>query len=357
METTIIIPALNPDYKLIKLVENLKNKGFNHIIIIDDGSGYEYAEIFEKLTLHYKCDLIRHPENFGKGMALKRGLEYALNTYPEDIGCITVDADGQHAITDVIRISKALMYQGNTLILGVRKFGDHTPFKSKFGNYFTAALFRIMTRRVINDTQTGLRGIPKELISTFVTVSGSRYEYEINVLLEAVKRQIPFYEVEIETIFLDENKGSHFRAISDSIRIIREILSFALSGGLSAIIDVVGFAILSQIFLVNHLFIANIIARMISGIFNFMMNQNIVFESKEHPKDKFKGKSQNAAIKYGILFMVQLIISSTLVSVLSSITGMPILTKLLTDFTLFFLSYYIQKHFVFRRLSLTGEKR
>ena len=69
MNPVVIIPALNPDEKLILLVEELQKKDL-HTIVVDDGSGAEYAAIFELLKSKYACDVCTHPSNCGKGRAL-----------------------------------------------------------------------------------------------------------------------------------------------------------------------------------------------------------------------------------------------------------------------------------------------
>lgn len=348
MNTSIIIPSLNPDEKLIHLVRELKRRGFDHIVVIDDGSGSKYQHIFESLTMTYKCSLIKHPENLGKGMALKHGLIFAEANFPEDSGCVTVDADGQHAVEDIIRVSKAVYYQKNSLVLGVRRFGENTPLKSVLGNRISAKLFRLLTHRVIHDTQTGLRGIPRNLIHTFVNVSGERYEYEMNVLFKAVRVNVPFYEVEIETIYLNDNKGSHFRPIKDSARVLKEVTSFGLSGALSAGLDILAFFMLSTFIITGQVFLANVLARLISGLVNFSLNRKLVFKDRD--------KVSRSAVKYGLLFSVQLVLSSGLVSLFTYWVGYPILAKVIVDLMLFTVSFQIQKRYVFKKSILAGEK-
>jgi glycosyltransferase involved in cell wall biosynthesis len=279
MKTTIVIPALNPDIRLIQLVEALVGKGFDHIVLVDDGSDAYHQGIFEQLMAKNHCELIRHPENLGKGMALKHGFQRAIKAYPDDLGCITVDADGQHAVADIERIAAALATDHNAMILGTRHFdASDVPMKSKLGNQLTVNIFNKLTRRVITDTQTGLRGIPMGLLPRMIGIQGQRYEYEMNMLLEAVKCQIPFVEVPIETIYYDDNRGSHFNVFSDSVRIYRQIFVFALSGCCSACIDIGLFFLLSHTFLAQQLFWANVLARIVSGGFNFSVNQRLVFK-------------------------------------------------------------------------------
>ena len=85
MNPVVIIPALNPDEKLILLVEELQKQDL-HTIVVDDGSGAEYAAIFELLKSKYACDVCTHPSNCGKGRALKTGIRFLLDKYPDSTG-------------------------------------------------------------------------------------------------------------------------------------------------------------------------------------------------------------------------------------------------------------------------------
>ena len=98
----------------------------------------------------------------------------------------------------------------------------------------------------IGDTQTGLRGIPASAIPTMVTIDGERYEYEMNVLLKLRDMKLGVFEVPIETIYIDDNSGSHFNPVRDAIRIYAVIFKYlffvchVLCGGLSAVLAVSG---------------------------------------------------------------------------------------------------------------------
>ena len=84
--------------------------------------------------------------------------------------------------------------------------------------------FELRTGVRINDTQTGLRGIPFKYLNNFCNVEGARYEYEINMLLFAVENNIKIIEEPIECVYLNNNKSSHYRMIKDSIKIVSKIL-------------------------------------------------------------------------------------------------------------------------------------
>jgi len=227
MKPVIIIPTLNPDQRLVNLVEKL-NKVDIPIVIINDGSKEECSDIFEILRSRFQCDIFNHARNMGKGAAIKTGIDYVSQVYPESCGYVTADGDGQHAAEDILRVAKALQKNQGSLILGSREFSEKdVPFKSRWGNRITSLVFKLSTGKECPDTQTGLRGIPKEFKGICLSVPGNRFEYEMNMLLKFVGYNIPLMYISIATIYLENNKSSHFNPVKDSIRIYSNILKYS----------------------------------------------------------------------------------------------------------------------------------
>ena len=220
----VIIPVYQPDNRLIEITDQLWADGCR-IIVIDDGSGAQYRHIFEKLN--DICIVLHHRENRGKGAAIKTGLAYVKGEIWDSDVIGVMDADGQHLTQDM---QKLLEYAGKhrkTLVLGTRTVGPEMPLRSRLGNRITRTVFRLVSGVKVSDTQTGLRAFSCELLTKLLSVGGERYEYEMNVLVEAVKAHIPIAEIKIHTIYLDRsNSGSHFRKIRDSFRIYRDLFKF-----------------------------------------------------------------------------------------------------------------------------------
>ena len=217
MKIVPIIPALNPDNKLIKLVEEL-TKTYKDIIIVNDGS--ESNDIFNKLD---GCTILNHEVNKGKGEALKTAFNYYLkNLSNKYLGVICLDADGQHLPIDAINMSE-LLEKEDKFILGTRLFNTKsTPFRNKLGNRITSRVFKWIYKVYIKDTQTGLRGIPNRLIKPLLKVEGSRFEYELNVLIKLVKMKEIIVEHDIKTVYLqNSNKKSNFKVLRDSYQIYK----------------------------------------------------------------------------------------------------------------------------------------
>ncbi|MDO4566576.1 MAG: glycosyltransferase family 2 protein [Oscillospiraceae bacterium] len=193
----VIIPSLEPDDRIYEVVEALRQKGFKSLVIVDDGSGQEYRGYFEELARR-GCVVLRHAINLGKGRALKTAFNYCMLAYPEMIGCITVDSDGQHSADDTLALAEALRDNPQKLIMGCRDFSsDKVPFKNKYGNRITVSMFRIFCGVSCSDTQTGLRAIPLSFMKPLMEVFGERFEFESYMLAEAKRNGVELFEVPI----------------------------------------------------------------------------------------------------------------------------------------------------------------
>ena len=291
---TVIIPAYKPDKKMLVTLDELVKAGFSDILVVNDGSGEEFVPIFDVVKKMPQCTLLVHPENKGKGAALKTAFQYFLDNREDKACIVSADADGQHLTKDIIATAMASVEQGS-VVLGVRDFNDpNVPSRSKMGNQITCGVFRLFFGMKIQDTQTGLRAFPRKYLEEILKAKGDRYEYETNMLFIINRKQIPLSEVKIETVYIEENKSSHFRVVRDSIRIYALILKYLLNAVGSAVIDELAFFIFKNIgFLATIIpipltFTAAILARIVSSLFNFFVNAKVVFGEKADVKSFVK---------------------------------------------------------------------
>lgn len=332
---------------MINLIKNLRSNKFEHIIVVNDGSTAKYDSYFELAKNQYHCHVLSHYVNLGKGRALKTAFNYILNTFPNHVGVVTVDADGQHSLEDIIKCSNTLMEYPTDLIMGCRDFSaENIPFRSRFGNIMTRNVFKFLCGVSVTDTQTGLRAIPRDYLKTLMNVSGERFEFEMNMLIDSKQNQINIKEVPIQTIYLEENKSSHFNPLIDSLKIYSVFLKFILSSFASFIIDISLFTLFISLLKgmtgINYIMIATVLARIISSVANFMVNKNTVFNLKDN--------SLSTAIKYYCLCLIQMFISGVGVTYLFKVSGMnEVGLKLIVDVLLFLLSFQIQREWVFKR--------
>ena len=349
-KVSVIIPAYKPDEKLLGVLRDLAEIGFSDILVVDDGSGEQYESVFQQVTQLPQCTLLRHPANRGKGAALKTAFAYFLENRPDHAGVITADADGQHLAKDIAAVGSAMVEQ-NKVILGVRDFtGPNVPTSNKMGNKITIAVFRLFFGMKIGDTQTGLRAFPRCYMADLAQAEGDRYEFETHMLFLMNRQNIPYGQVGISTVYIEENRSSHFNKVWDSIRIYALILKYLFSSVAATVIDEGVFFLVKLLFGTATLlwnipttFIAAFIARVISSLTNYTINAKVVFNGKTGAK---------TLIRYYILVVCQIAVSACavfLIERLLSVTspGLSTLIKTAVDLVLFFISFRVQHKWVF----------
>lgn len=207
------------------MAKNIKNEGF-HVLVVDDGSGEKYSEVFESIQPY--ATVVTHTKNKGKGAALKTGMNYLLYNGIDFENVITCDADGQHKVEDVVRVSESL-HNGHKFVLTVRTPKKDVPFRSKFGNALSRVVYTLLTNRYLTDNQSGLRGFNKCHVEWLVDVEKDNYDYEMNVLYYAAKKNVNIHTLSIEALYIDNNSSSHFNPILDTVRIYRSLFGLAIS--------------------------------------------------------------------------------------------------------------------------------
>ena len=223
MQKIALIPAYCPEDRMIGLIKELDIRGFA-VVVIDDGSGEEYDELFTAARQY--ASVKRYTPNRGKGEALKCGMRYIKERYQAPYTVITADADGQHRVEDIVKVADAAAEHPDSLILGKRLLDKSSPIKSRIGNGITRVLYRLTTGRRIYETQTGLRAFSNRLLPRFLKLPGHRYEFEIDMILDASNADI--IEVDIQTVYFDNNAASHFRPLQDTVSLNKEFLRYKL---------------------------------------------------------------------------------------------------------------------------------
>lgn len=351
MNVAVIIPSLNPDGKLVEVVDSLVGAGFDDIIVVNDGSDRGHMKPFDKISQYKQCKVLNHDVNKGKGRALKTAFEYCIANREGLAGVVTVDGDNQHKAKDILNCCQKMLKSCDKVVLGVRDFsGEHVPPKSRYGNNITSFVFRFVCGIKISDTQTGLRAIPYKYLPVMCRISGERFEYETNMLLEMKKQQIEMVEVPIETVYIEENASTHFHPIRDSFKIYAVILKYLLGSLASFLIDIsiftaVNFLLLNVMEVSVRIFAATLTARAVSSAFNYCYNRKAVFEHR--------GRVASSVLRYYTLCVVQLCMSYGMVYFITEILSLrPVLTtvaKVAVDTILFIISFQIQRIWVFKR--------
>src|SRR5262249_39799079 len=160
-----------PDERLVSLVEGLRELRLTEVVVVDDGSGPGYAPVFAEVAGR-GAHVVRHERNRGKGAALRTGFAAVARLLPfADV--VTADADGQHTPAAVAAVAARLADGDADIVLGARSLaGPGVPARSRLGNAVRAAVYRLVARQRVTDTQTGLRGFRATVLGWLATVGG-----------------------------------------------------------------------------------------------------------------------------------------------------------------------------------------
>lgn len=341
----ILIPAYNPDGEFVRIVEELSSSGFR-VIAVNDGSS-KGAEFFEAARPRL-AKLLVHERNRGKGAALKTGFAWIYENMPDADAVVTADADGQHRPDDVRRVAEAALLHPGALVIGARAFTGNVPLRSRFGNWWSRWTFFILTRVMVHDTQTGLRGIPRKFLPRMLEIKGDRYGYEMRMLADARYYDEPPVQVPIETVYLADNASSHFHPVRDAIKTQWALFSYCVSSITAFLVDNGVYALCMWFFSRTdyrqniEVLVSIVCARLVSSNLNYVCNRVLVFNSRASWKSYFE---------YWGLVVVIAAASWAGTAWLSSLAGVQgawtTIVKIVVETVLFAASYLLQKHFIF----------
>ena len=193
-----------------------------------------------------------------------------------------------------------------------------------------------------------------------LTVPGDRFEYETNMLHEMQAHGIGISEVKIDTVYIEENRTSHFRPFRDSVRVYARFLLFIGSSLASFLMD----ALLVFLFLTlaEKLFsvhfddegttalvataLCKACARVLSALFNFTLNRKKVFGAAKN--------TRRSMLRYFILAACILLVSSGATAFGKLLFGLDstwqiTLLGVVVDCVLFIASFRIQQAWVFKK--------
>ncbi len=339
----ILIPAYKPRSDFPALVRRLIDCAGTAIVVVDDGSGPAYRSLFDQVAALRAVRVLRHAINLGKGAALKTAMNAVLCDFPPGTVSVTVDADGQHHPDDVLRVARFTADAPGVLVLGVRRFREGVPLRSRAGNELTRTILRVVVGQKLSDTQTGLRAVPYGLLPLLLRVPLQGYEFELEMLLVCRSNHIRIAEVPIQTIYLEGNASSHFNPLLDSMRIYFVLLRFSMLSLATAVLDNLIFGLL---FTSTHgIATSQIVARCVAMLFNFFAVKKIVFKSRGDQLREFS--------EYFALVLVSGLASFGMIKFLVAYFGMGVIrAKLLAEAILFLVNFLVQRDFIF-----TGGKK
>lgn len=193
------------------------------IVVIDDGS----TDATRRVAAEAGAHVIRHPQNRGKGSALRTGLNWAEQHGFET--AVTIDADGQHPPREALRMHQSCPDPG-ALVIGVRDLeAAGAPRPNQLSNRFSNLVIGAFCGRALADTQSGLRRYPVDATLALGGVEAG-YGYEAEILIRASTTAIPIVELPIQVIYPpEEERLSHFDSVRDPVKIVRRVVQTTAS--------------------------------------------------------------------------------------------------------------------------------
>ena len=199
MKICLLLPAYNESKTIGQIIQE-SSEFINAIIVIDDGSSDETAEI----AAACKAVCLKNPTNCGKGNALRKGFAYALEHGYELV--FTMDSDGQHQPADIPRF---LEHFGNTqpdILIGAREIQDlqtSMPLHRRVNNRLISYVGSKLCGQRVPDFQSGYRLIRAEVLRQ-VHLETERYETESELLIKAGRLGFRIESLPIQTRYGDE---------------------------------------------------------------------------------------------------------------------------------------------------------
>jgi len=217
MNVWVVIPAYNEAESLGKLLDGLDEKNLS-LLVVDDGSG----DATSRIARDCGALVIRNKTNLGKGISLKLAIDYLLKN--TDFDCvITMDADGQHAVSDVDLFLEQVG-KGEDFIIGNRLHDPRTmPLLRVATNKLMSWLISKITGQSIPDTQCGFRLIRRGVLEK-MQIESDKFEIESEIVIKAAANGAQVRSVPIRTIYSSARK-SYIRPFADTVRFIKFIIS------------------------------------------------------------------------------------------------------------------------------------
>lgn len=216
-----LIPVLNCAGYLARVVAGAR-EFVDDVLVVDDGSSDGSAEIARAAGAR----VVVHPENRGKGSAVRSGLAVLLGENHTHI--LMLDGDGQHDTGDIPTfLSAAAEFD---FVLGNRLWNPRAvPAKRYWTNYIGTRALRLLSGFPLEDSQCGFRLATSSLLRRMVLV-GNRFSVDTELMVRAGKLRARFTHVPVRVIY-DAGGGSHFQGLRDTVHIVLSCARFKADEG------------------------------------------------------------------------------------------------------------------------------
>jgi glycosyltransferase involved in cell wall biosynthesis len=205
-DTSIVIPAFNESGAIGAVVRDLAGSArWREILVVDDGSTDQTSD--EAAAAGAR--VIRHPYNKGNGAAVKTGIRHATGAF-----VLIIDADGQHAPADAVRLVSAL--GAYDLVVGARSVRSQATTARRVGNALLNGIASFLTEQRIPDLTSGFRAARRECLVEFLHLLPNGFSTPTTTTLAFMKAG---YSVRFEPVDARQRQGaSKIHLGSDGVR-------------------------------------------------------------------------------------------------------------------------------------------
>ncbi len=197
-----LIPVYQEEQNIVRMVQELAAMGVP-VYVVDDGSKDRSAERSQEAG----AQVLKLGTNHGKGVAIRRGLEWVAGLGAYDV-ILLLDGDGQHHSKEIPLFLNAVE-EGADLVVGNRMSDPQgMPVIRMATNLFLSSILSLLCGRGIADSQCGYRAIRVEAARK-LDLRTKRFEIESEMLLEAARKKLKISSVPIQSIYADEVSQVH----------------------------------------------------------------------------------------------------------------------------------------------------
>lgn len=223
---SVIVPFHNEEVTLEKSVRSLiDNNIFKKIILVDDCSKDKSAEIALKIkSTHSFVEYIRVDKNYGKGHAVKMGIENIEASH-----VVIHDADLEYDPVDIAEMFEVAKTSPSSLILGSRTIGlkirKNRYKKTYFGNKILTYFFSIVNFYKVSDIASCYWIVETDLIKKF-DLKEKGFGIEVEVLSKFLNLNKEIIEIPISYSGRSYEEGKKI-VFTDGLNIAYKILKYS----------------------------------------------------------------------------------------------------------------------------------
>lgn len=216
-DVCVLIPAYNEEKNVTRVVESVRQKGFE-AVVVDDGSSDGTAEAARAAG----AEVLRSERNRGKGYSLRLGFERCL--VRGFAAVVTMDADGQHDSEELASFLEALNRGSEGIVVGTRMDEPHgMPRARRTVNRLLSAAISVLARQRVPDSQCGYRAVRADLLRR-MRLRTTHYEIESEMLLEASRLGFRIGSVPVRSVY--EGAKSEIHPVCDTLRFFKFLFRY-----------------------------------------------------------------------------------------------------------------------------------